>query len=443
VQFANANHALITQFDGTATSSGSLDLQTTTSASGNFAFAATGVNPNYDSVAFGGVYLTSGTSVTGTIDVNDDDGGVVTGSSFSAYLGTTDGFGRTVISGITNTSFDSAVTFVSYTVGPEALRLIDVDTLDSAVGSAFGQGSTTFTDTSLGSSVFNLLGQWSTAYATLGQFGTDGNGNITSGIADDNELDNGLQQQGASIIGSVYDLATSGINGYGTMTMSGTGDVVSLGLYMTDPNLNLNDPNNTTTDLGGALIVDMDVTPTPLPGGMGVITPQTDTTATDFNGSYAAGFQNINDFGLVNTCDDCELDMVGPFTVNSGLLSTASIGADDSDPLGTISGLESTGDSFSSTPLAVSAGYYSMSLINSPANPLAATIGGVSGSFDADIYQASGTTLYWLEVDGGGVFLGPIEAQGSLTGVPAVKRPAGARGRPKTQTTKVFGGGVK
>src|ERR1700734_3826326 len=41
--FPNANHALITQFDGSATSSGSIDLQTSTARpSGSFAFTTAG-----------------------------------------------------------------------------------------------------------------------------------------------------------------------------------------------------------------------------------------------------------------------------------------------------------------------------------------------------------------------------------------------------------------
>ena len=441
IQFVNANHALISQFDGSATSSGSFDLQTATSASGSFAFAISGVNPSYDSVDFGGVYTAgSAGSITGTIDINDADGGVVAGTSFSATSGTADAFGRTVITGITNPSYGSAVTFAAYVVGPEVIRLIDVDNLvtgstaDSAVGSAFGQGTGTFDNTSLGSSVFTLLGRHTITYGTLGQFGTDGGGNITSGIADDNELDFGLQQEGASIAGSIYDLVSSGINGYGSIFMFGDGDVSTLGLYMTDPALNLNDPNNTSTDLGGALIVDLDSFL--LPGGVGVITPQTDTTAADFTGNYAAGFQNFNN---IFSCCDLEFDMVGPFTMTSGLLSTATIGVDDSDPSGSLTGTpgESTGDSFSSNPAAVSPGYFSATL--------SATINGTAQTFDADIYQASGTTLYWIEWDFNGLFLGPMEAQGSLTGVPALKRPASkapaskAQARAKTQAIKGMG----
>ena len=436
VQFVNANHALIMQFDGTATSSGSLDLQTATAAPGSFAFAISGVNPNYDSVDLGGVFTTSsGGAVTGTIDADDTDGGVVTQASLSATSGTTDSFGRTVVTGVTNPAFGTSITFVSYIVGPEALRIIDVDTADSAVGSAFGQGSTggvanTFTNASLGSSVFSSLGQWDNVYAALGQIGTDAHGNITSGTADDNELDYGIQLEGASV-GGTY---TVGSNGYGSLTITpgALGDISGFGLYMTDPMLNLNDPNNTSTDLGGALIIDL-----VLPGGMGVVTPQTDTTSTDFAGNYAAGFQSFNNFAgcAPSPLVDCELDMVGPFTmVSGGLLSTATIGADVSDPFGTLNGTaaESTGDTFSSTPLAVSPGYFSMSTASS--NPLAATINSVSQPFQADIYQASATTLYWLNWDTTSVFLGPIETQGSFTGAPFSKKPAAKQKvRPKTQ----------
>jgi hypothetical protein len=438
VQFVNANHALITQFDGTATSSGSLDLQTATAPSTsapNFSFAITGVDNSYNSIAYGGVFTIGSSGASGVIDVNDN-GNVVPTTTFSGVtLGTADSYGRAVVNGINNTYTSTAVTFALYPVGPEALRIIDVDTSDSAVGSIYGQGTTTFTTASLGSSVFTQIGQWSQVYATVGQFGTDGNGNLTSGIADDNELYNGLQQEDASITGT-YGLSNTN-NGYGGISISGDGDVATLGMYMTDPNLNLNDPNNTTTDLGGALLIDLD---SGLPGGMGVITPQTDTTATDFTNNtnpYAAGFQNFNEF---TSCGGCELDMVGPFTMASGLFDTDN--AYDSDPFDTITGVESTGDIFSSTPQSVSAGYFSMSEGNSTPNPLDATIDGSSGYFDADIYQASATTLYWLNFDASSMFLGPIEQQGSLTGVPgAIKKAATkTQPQPKGQVRKSFGG---
>jgi len=57
------------------------------------------------------------------------------------------------------------------------------------------------------------------------------------------------------------------------------GDVSLLGLYLTDPTLNLNDPNNTTSGLGGALVADLDAA---LAGGTGMLVPQTDSSASSF-----------------------------------------------------------------------------------------------------------------------------------------------------------------
>jgi hypothetical protein len=378
-------------------------------------------------VAYGGVFEAASGGATWAIDINDTDGGVSTANALATTATTADAFGRTVITGITNVPFAASqavpapVTFVSYAVGPEAIRIIDVDTTDSAVGSAFGQGSATFSNTSLGSSVFTLLGQVSEEYATLGQFTTDTNGNITAGVADDNELYNAVQLKATPFTGT-YSL-TGSTNGYGTITLAAgdVGHVSSMGLYVTDPALNLNDPNNTTTDVGGALLVDLDAA---LPGGIGVITPQTDATASDFAGSYAAGFQDFNSYDTNNVCDGCEFDMVGPFTVTGGALNTASIGADDSDPLYTIpsDGGEGIGDRFLSTPLAISPGYFSMP----PSNSLIAWINGgpIPFAFYADIYQASGTTLYWLSWEDNNLFLGPLEAQPANTTFPGIKEPA-------------------
>ncbi|MGB8832025.1 MAG: hypothetical protein WCC95_07745 [Candidatus Sulfotelmatobacter sp.] len=430
VQFVNANHALIVQADGSATGSGTLDLQTATTTTGNFAFAISGVNPVQDSVAYGGVFLAASGSATGTIDINDADGVAPSpGNAFTAATTAPDASGRSVVTGITDVPYSGtpAITFVSYAVGPEAMRIIDVDTTDTAVGSAFGQGTATFTNTSLTSDVFTLLGQWSEPYATVGQFTTDTNGNVTAGTADDNELYNGVQVENVALSnGSTYDLVDSGINGYGNLSLSFTTnpsnvDVSDVQVYMTDPALNLNDPNNTTTDVGGALLLDMDAA---LPGGIGVITPQTDTTATDFTGSYAAGFQDFNSF---TSCDGCEFDMVGPFTMTAGVLSTATIGADTSDPIDTLTGMQTSGDIYTATPLAVSAGYFSMSATNTTPNPLTATFNTgatppPSLTFNVDIYQASGTTLYWIDWDTDSVFLGPIEQQSTATPFPASKK---------------------
>jgi hypothetical protein len=423
IQFVNSNHALIMQFDGTATSSGSMDLQTLpTTLGGGYAFTLYGVDDNYSPVAYGGVFSISGgtTLQNGFVDTNDD-GTVITGTPLSGTLSTPDSFGRGTITSTIDYNA-AAVAFNYYIVGAEAIRIIDVDPLDSAVGSAFGQGvnATTATNGSLGSSLFGVEGSlFSLNYAFVGMLSTSSSAGTFSGVADDNELTNEVLIQ-ASPISGTYSI---GSNGYGSLTVASAnlGDVSLLGIYMTDPNLNLTDPNNTTSGLGGALVADMDAL---LAGGTGVLVPQTDTSTASFAGNYAFGAQDINDF-----ID--EFDFVGQGSVTGGVLTGTGILSDPfltltSSPPPTYSGV-----TFSGTPLpdTSNVGRYTMFSTNPTPNPLVITLPTTPASpfdFDVAIYQASGGLLFWLDEDNsnGDVFLGSLQQQGSLTGLPAVRRAA-------------------
>jgi hypothetical protein len=410
VQFVNVNHALIMEYDGNATSSGSLDLQTSgsTGSGASFAFTLSGVDPEYDSVAFGGVYTITGAGgAKGTVDANDS-ATVVTGTVFSISTSAPDFFGRSVWTGFTNPVSATAVTFASYGVGPEVLRIIDVD----AHASVFGVAG------DLLASQYAAAGQFTTSNTTTDPAGF-------SGTADDNELDSAVQSLDASISGT-YSLESTGINGYGNFTIgSGNlGHVQTLQIYMVDPNLNINDPNNTTSDLGGALFLDTDPI---LASGIGVVTPQTDarTAVADFNGNYAVGWQNFNSFSSNTSLDYLEFDMLAQGTMTSGGALSLTKGL-VSDPLETLgSGVTTTTGSFTGTPLVDPAnpGRYTMSKSNTTPNPFSATIGGATRIFDLSIYQASGAQLYWIETDKDGVFLGSIEQQKSLTGLPEARGP--------------------
>ena len=104
VQFVNASHALITQFDGSATSSGSFDLQTATSgAGGNFAFTLSGLDTAGFPFAYGGVFSNTSGAIHGTYDENDS-GKVLVGNTLTATdngVGA-DVYGRGSISGFTD-----------------------------------------------------------------------------------------------------------------------------------------------------------------------------------------------------------------------------------------------------------------------------------------------------------------------------------------------------
>jgi hypothetical protein len=423
VQFVNTNHALIVQFDGSATSSGSMDTQTlaSTLTDGNYAFTLSGVDPGYQSIVFGGVFAisNSGTTLAGTFDV-DDAGATTTptlGTAFSGTITGPDAFGRGTI---TSTTLPiSSLNY--YVVGPEAIRIIDVDTIttDSAIGSAFGQGTGTFSNPSLGSSVFGVSSNsFGNLFAAAGMFTTVPGSGTFNGVADDNEFDNGTIVPKAPISGT-YTVAS---NGYGSMTITAgdLGDVSALGIYMTDPLLNLNDPNNTASGLGGALVADLDVSSVNPTGvnGTGVLIPQTNTSTADFAGSYAFGAQVYNDSR--GPALGWESDFVGQGSVNSGALSgasgllsdpffifnaTAPDGTDTATFLGTLS------------PDPVNVGRYRATLaVTVAADP----------DYTVAIYQASGAQLFWLDENANGesVFLGSLEQQGSLIALPAVQKAA-------------------
>jgi hypothetical protein len=435
VQFVNPSHALVMQFDGFATSSGSMDVQTLPSTlSGSYAFAVSGSDSAGTPVAYGGVFSINGTSLSnGIIDINDAENlGVTTGTAFSGTISAADSFGRGTITGYKVGG--TAVSLNYYVVGPKAIRVVDVDVgSDSAVGSAFGQGTGTFSNASLGTSVFTVAGNQLAQFAALGQFTTSSTSSSPadfSGVGDDNEPENGVVSPPASKITGTYSIAG---NGYGNLTFNlnsnsqGLGDITALGIYMTDPTLNLNDPNNPTGG-GGALVVDLDsgdLTGIPLPGGTGVIIPQTDaaTATIDFAGNYAAGWQNFDNGGC-----GCEFDMIAQGTmVANGALSLTGLVSDPSFSLGTPDPT-SAGNTFTGTPLADTKhpGRYTI-------KSLATMIDGAAGpDFDMVIYQASGGQLFWLDYDNTltTVSLGPLEQQGSLTGLPAVALPA-AKSRTK------------
>src|SRR3984957_18120797 len=168
LNFVNNNHALIIQADGSATSSGSFDLQTLPSTpAGGFSFVLSGVDSGGNTTFFGGVFNVAGTSVTsGIFDENSAAHSHPSlNNSFTGTLSAADAFGRG-----TFTQTGIATTIAYYIVGPEALRLIDVDSNSTSVGSAFGQGASagTFTNAAIGNSVFSVQSNFAgTLYTAL------------------------------------------------------------------------------------------------------------------------------------------------------------------------------------------------------------------------------------------------------------------------------------
>ena len=412
VQFVNPKHAMIIQFDGSATSTGTLDLQTaTTPADQGYAMILSGIDSNYVPAAVGGVFTLSNNTITsGVIDENVG-GQLLAGEPFFGQLSGTDSFGRGTI------GFDETTTLAYYVVGPQVMRWTGTVPSAIVVGSAFGQGlTTTFDNTSLGNTVFGVEGNsHSYPYAAAGMFSVPASGTLT-GIGDVDEVGRVLT---ASLTGT-YTISNSIkdiiYNGYGNLTISPDSfeDVSAFGIYMTDPTLNLNDPNNLVGG-GGAVVLDMDPM---LAGGTGFLLPQTDTNSDDFNGTFAFQSQDYN--------PQREFDFVGSALVGfacpcaPGIANLSFSGAAD---LNDIYG-------FFDIPNDYTAAAVSGSAQADIDNPGRYTIPGLTiaaglrapRTFNMVVYQANSTELVWMDEDRFSLSLGLLQQRAQPILQPNVKQ---------------------
>ena len=414
VNFVNNSHALIIESDG-STSSGSLDLQTLPSTpSGGYSFAVTGVGSSGEGVAVGGVFTITGSTIAGTFDQNDAIGGPSLNNSFlGATLGAADTLGRGTL---TNGPFGASGVY--YTINQNAIRIIDMDNSDSAVGSAFSQGTGTFSNSSLMNSVFIDQGNFAESflYAAVGQIVPSG-GNFT-GVADVNEQGTGAPAfLDAAGIAGTYSIA---MDGYGSLTINPATliDVTNLGIYMVDPTVNINDPNNSSGG-GGALIVDLSTNVL----GVGTLVPQ---VTGSFSGNYALGLQDFFPGGTVANppVGSGEADFVG----NAAVTATTFAGSGTiSDPKMLLNPPANTDTVTFSAPVAADSSNPGRFTIT----PFTVTItNGAGGTipYTANVYQASSGQLFWIEDGADGlssVFGGQIQQESALGAAAAkkVKKP--------------------
>jgi hypothetical protein len=281
----------VDQFAGlTFGGTGSMDLQTASpfsasQVSGGYSFTLAG----YDGAegfngSWGGIFSADGVGAISGGIFDTSLGGGASGFSSTSFTGTftaPDASGRGIL------DLSNGASYVYYMVTPEVLRLTTVNdstnshTVQTAgnTGSAFGQGSlaTSASNAAVtGNFVFGDAGFANDSNggeqgAAAGQFATDGSGNITSGVMDINAFGT---VSTISLAGSTYSFSSSPRG-----TLSGPAGQ-SYFVYLTDPNLNLLDPNN-TAGTGGALLLEADAG-----DSIGVVIPQTDAGAS-IAGGYA------------------------------------------------------------------------------------------------------------------------------------------------------------
>jgi hypothetical protein len=205
--------------------------------------------------------------------------------------------------------------------------------------------------------------------------------------------------------------------GYGSMTgITGLGSIHTLGLYATDPTLNLLDPNNTTaTNLGAALVVDVD----DFAQGTGIVVPQGTIASdgSDLNHSYGFGAQayTVGSWPIGNV--GWENDFVGQGTFASRVFTTGTGGAptpvDISDPFASF--VPGTPDEYTSVPITGTAaapdaaGRYAFP----SATPFAVgPVGGAAGptvDFTVVMYEAGPGLVFSIDEDRLSEWLGTFQ----------------------------------
>lgn len=425
------------QFNGlTIGGVGSMDLQTagpTFSAaqvSGGYSFILTGFSSAAVKAAggtglngnWGGIFTADG---VGTISGGVFDASLAGGApdySSVPFTGTftpPDANGRGTLTFTAN----GGTSYAYYLVTPEALRLTSISNLGYAgnTGSAYGQGSVATTDSALsGAYVFGDLGfdVAGNSMGGAGEFTTDGAGNVTTGITDVNDSGNaGNLLLGQSLAGTTYSISGSP---RGTVT-GPAGQAYNI--YLTDPNLNLLDPNSSTGG-GGALLLETDSTFST----NGVVVPQAAPTPSTFEGPYAILLSDQNNPA------NADGGFIGDFVVSPG---TGTFSGE-----GTFQGQGPNSATLIVGPLtgtfapdSANPGRFTGSITTTPAFPNASIAGTTPGTELAAYYLASESQGFVVTTDTVAPVTGLVEVQGASSTAAAraargrgESRPVGRRG---------------
>ncbi len=418
---AISNSHLITaeddQFSGLSIGGvGSMDLQTAgpnfsaSQISGGYSFTLAGYSgANSANASWGGIFTADGISGIGAGIFDENVGGgsgykslpnsgspnPVTGS-FTAP----DANGRgTLTFDITPDTTTGPTVYAYYIVTPEVLRLTVVSPAGSAAntGTAFGQGSVATTNAALtGNFIFSNYGFTSDANggesgAAGGQFTTDGNGNITAGIMDLNAFGT---PSTIPLAGSTYS-----ISGSPRGTVIGPAGQ-TYNVYLTDPSLNLLDPNN-PDGAGGALLLETDVADT-----IGVVIPKTDVAAT-LNGNYGI---LLSDQSNPPNSDG---GFTGVFATSAGTFSGEGdfqgAGLNSATPV--VGPLSGTFSADNANP-----GRFTGTVVTAPAFPLDSpgSPTDTPGTENVSYYLANGSQGFVIETDTIAPVFGLIEAQTTI-----------------------------
>jgi hypothetical protein len=327
------------------TSSGSLDLQTSTGApTGGYAFVVDGIDISSLPMAMGGVLrIDSPNAISGTGSVadQDDNGTLVQSASISGSLTNPDSLGSLKFN-LTAAFTPSPIQLTGYIVDSQHIKLIETDNngsgtgVGSTAGLAISQGAAMGTFTSdksfSGNYVLDILGEdlsgLPTSLASLSEFTADGSGNLNDGY--DDELLDGLGIEISDSFTGTYTVDPSGTGRVdSSINFSSNGPGPEFIFYLTGGG---NPP----------LVLDADASSGAIGGGLA--NPQA-AAPLSFNGKYGLYFTQGN--------GSLENDGTGQVLANStsntlsGVIDTDLMFSPDPDTsiTGTFSTISSTGRS--------------------------------------------------------------------------------------------------
>ena len=229
--FLNSSHALVATLDNpllnpsSETSSGSLDLQTSTTApTGGYAFIVNGTDLSLEPMAIGGVLKISSPNMispVGSVADQDDAGAVFPNATISGTVTDPDSFGSLTFN-LTTAFAPTPIQFTGYIVDDLHIKLIESDNngsgtgFGSTAGVAIGQGAATGTFTKkaafAGTYVFGIQGEdlsaLPTSLASVGRFTADSSGHLKNGYND--ELLNGFGVEISDSFTGSYTLDSTG-----------------------------------------------------------------------------------------------------------------------------------------------------------------------------------------------------------------------------------------
>ena len=175
-------------------------------------------------------------------------------------------------------------------------------------------------------------------------------------------------------------------------------------VYLTDPNLNLLDPNN-PSGAGGALLLETDVADM-----IGLAVPQTDTSAS-LTGAYGILLSDQNNLG---SCCNYDGGLTGQLTVSTSSAGTYSgegdfQGQGNSNATPIVGPLSGTFSADGANP-----GRFTGSITTAPAFPLAPVGNTTPGTENVSYYMANSSTGFIVETDSTAPVFGFVESQGMI-----------------------------